>query len=287
MKHLLLTTIAAAGLVGCGESQQSAPPAEVKPAEPVAEVPAQPSPPPVEAKPVKPVAEVATPEPPTAKAPDISIWNAAEKGNIEAVKQHLASGADVNVKDTNRWTPLHYAVYYGHKKVIELLIAKGADVKAKDMKGRTPLHEAAASGHKEIVEVLIANGAKHDSGGSTPLDCAVQGGHKEIIELLITAGADVNARDVGEWGPLHMAVKLGHTGFGPRSPAKIIASQEIAELLIAAGADVNAEIEIAGATGQTPIDLADLHARTDIAELLRKHGGKTGLKRHWWIPERK
>ena len=149
------------------------------------------------------------------------------------------------------------------------------------------MHEAAASGHKEIVEVLIANGAKHDSGGSTPLDCAVQGGHKEIIELLITAGADVNARDVGEWGPLHMAVKLGHTGFGPRSPAKIIASQEIAELLIAAGADVNAEIEIAGATGQTPIDLADLHARTDIAELLRKHGGKTGLKRHWWIPERK
>ena len=216
-----------------------------------------------------------------------SIHVAAAVGNIEAVKKHLDAGTDVNVKDTNRWTPLHYAVYYGHKKVIELLIAKGADVNAKDMKGRTPLHEAAASGHKEIVEVLIANGAKHDSGGSTPLDCAVQGGHKEIIELLITAGADVNARDVGEWGPLHMAVKLGHTGFGPRSPAKIIASQEIAELLIAAGADVNAEIEIAGATGQTPIDLADLHARTDIAELLRKHGGKTGLKRHWWIPERK
>ncbi|MCH2516475.1 MAG: hypothetical protein MK134_13230, partial [Dehalococcoidia bacterium] len=41
MKHLLLTTIAAVLLVGCGESQQSAPPAEAKPAEPVAEVPAQ------------------------------------------------------------------------------------------------------------------------------------------------------------------------------------------------------------------------------------------------------
>ena len=28
--------------------------------------------------------------------PDISIHDAAQKGNIEAVKQHLAAGADVN-----------------------------------------------------------------------------------------------------------------------------------------------------------------------------------------------
>ena len=38
MKHLLLTTIAAVMLVGCGESQQSAPAPETKPVEPVAEV---------------------------------------------------------------------------------------------------------------------------------------------------------------------------------------------------------------------------------------------------------
>ena len=77
MKHLLLTTIAAVLVVGCGESQQSAPAPEVKP--------------------VEPVAEAATPEPPTAKAPDISIHEAANEGNIEAVKQHLAAGTDVNV----------------------------------------------------------------------------------------------------------------------------------------------------------------------------------------------
>jgi len=38
MKHLLLTTIAAALLVGCGESQQSATSPESKPVEPVTEV---------------------------------------------------------------------------------------------------------------------------------------------------------------------------------------------------------------------------------------------------------
>jgi len=58
MKHLLLTTIAAVVLVGCEESQQSVPAPE--------------------AKPVEPVVEAAQPEPSTAKAPDISIHDAAE-----------------------------------------------------------------------------------------------------------------------------------------------------------------------------------------------------------------
>ncbi|MBT3615603.1 MAG: hypothetical protein HN707_04255, partial [Verrucomicrobia bacterium] len=48
---LLLTTIAAVLLVGCGPS-----------------------------------------------VPDISMYDAAEVGNIEAVKQHLAAGTDVNAK---------------------------------------------------------------------------------------------------------------------------------------------------------------------------------------------
>ena len=54
------------------------------------------------------VAETETPEPATVKAPDISIHRAVEQGNIEAVKQHLAAGTDVNAKDGIQ-TPLHYA----------------------------------------------------------------------------------------------------------------------------------------------------------------------------------
>ena len=37
--------------------------------------------------------------------PDISIKDAAEEGNIEAVKQHLAAGTDVNAKTGSGWTP--------------------------------------------------------------------------------------------------------------------------------------------------------------------------------------
>ena len=74
MKHLL-TTIAAVLLVGCGQSQQSAP------------------------------------------ARDISIHDAAYEGNIEAVKQHLADGADVNAKDIDGWTPLRFAAEQGHNEI--------------------------------------------------------------------------------------------------------------------------------------------------------------------------
>jgi hypothetical protein len=171
MKQLLPTTIAAVLLVGCGKSAQQS--SEVEPAEPVAEVPAQQSSPPAEAEPVESVAEVAKQEPTTAKAPDISFWKAAMNGNIKAVKQQLAAGADVNAKDGIGWTPLHSAAGRGRKEVNELLIANGADVNAKDNWGMTPLHRAAEMGRKEIAELLIAAGTyvnAKDKRGRTPLD---------------------------------------------------------------------------------------------------------------------
>jgi len=81
MKHLLLTTIAAVVLVGCVTKQLQK----------------------TKAIPIQ------QPEPPTAKVPDISIHDAAALGNTEAVKQHLAVGVDVNIKDESGKTPLDRA----------------------------------------------------------------------------------------------------------------------------------------------------------------------------------
>ena len=112
MKHLLLTTIAAVVLVGCGP-----------------------------------------------QTPDISIHDAAHTGNIEAVKKHLASGADLNTKDSEDGTPLHHAAWNGHKEVAELLIEKGAVVNALGVNG-TPLDWAIFRNHTETADLLRKHGGK-------------------------------------------------------------------------------------------------------------------------------
>ena len=97
-----------------------------------------------------------SPEPPTAKVLGLPILAAAYNGNIEAVKQHLAAGTDVNVKGGFAdGTPLHYAAANGHKEIAELLIDKGADVNAKlAVDGGTPLYQAAWGGTRKSLNYL-------------------------------------------------------------------------------------------------------------------------------------
>ena len=108
--------------------------------------------------------------------PDIPIYNAAGAGNIEAIKQHLAAGTDLNAKDVVAgWTPLNYAVMSGEKEAVEVLIDNGADVNVKDKYGSTPLHDASLGKHNEVVELLISKGADVNAkrgDGDTPLDKA-------------------------------------------------------------------------------------------------------------------
>ena len=115
---------------------------------------------------------------------DRTLIDAAYAGNVEAVKQHLAAGTDVNAKGKYGRAPLHYAAT---KEIIEPLIAKGADVNAKDKDGGTPLHYAAKYGRKETVELLIAKGvnvnAKNDYG-ETQLDQAITRSRTKIADLL-------------------------------------------------------------------------------------------------------
>ena len=95
---------------------------------------------------------------------DDSIHSAAGAGHIEAVKQHLAAGTDVNAQNDLARTPLYNAAEEGHKEIAELLIAKGADVNTKVeggvFSGRTPLDLARLTRQTETIDLLRKRGAK-------------------------------------------------------------------------------------------------------------------------------
>ena len=73
-----------------------------------------------------------------------------------------------------------------------MLIAKGADVNAKDYDGMTPLHWVAWETHKGIAELLIAGGADVNAlvavpkykRNYTPLDLAIEVNKKETAALI-------------------------------------------------------------------------------------------------------
>ena len=97
--------------------------------------------------------------------PSLDIHEAANTGNIEAVKQHLADGVDVNVTADGGFTALHFAASEGYKEVVELLIATGADVNATSDRGVTPLDEAidphaTLDRQPEIADLLRKHGGK-------------------------------------------------------------------------------------------------------------------------------
>ena len=89
--------------------------------------------------------------------PDISFITACWHGNIEAVKQHLAAGTDVNAENG---APIRYAAEGGHKEIVELLIANGAALNAKDDRGETPLDWAVQVKEPEIAALFRKHGAK-------------------------------------------------------------------------------------------------------------------------------
>ncbi len=126
------------------------------------------------------------------------------------------------------------------------------------------LHQAIKNENAERVESLLNTGAdkniKTGKWNDTPLHIAVILRNQEIVKVLINFEADVDAKDIFGSTPLHDSAFYNE--------------YEITKLILSKAIDVNAIDN----DGNTPFELARKRGHANIANLLRKHGGKTSAE---------
>jgi ankyrin repeat protein len=96
----------------------------------------------------------------TTKAPEVDIHTAVVTDNLDALKQHIAAGTNINEKDPfGGSSPLISAAVFGKPEAAKILLDAGADVNFQNNDGSTALHTAAFFCHKDIVAMLLEKNA--------------------------------------------------------------------------------------------------------------------------------
>jgi tetratricopeptide (TPR) repeat protein len=83
-----------------------------------------------------------------------SLTLAIQMGKLPMVQLLTDQGANLEQRDAEGRTPLHYAVDESRTEIVKYLLKKGADPGAKDIKGQTALQHAALAGNVEIGKLL-------------------------------------------------------------------------------------------------------------------------------------
>ncbi|MFC1834460.1 ankyrin repeat domain-containing protein [Thermodesulfobacteriota bacterium] len=157
------------------------------------------------------------------KSVNLELITASSQGNLDAVKQLIADGADVNTKNNDFRTALMEASKGGRLAIVKYLVEKGANVDDITKDSRTALMDASRNGHLDTVVYLVEKGAdvnvKTISNGITAIMIASGAGelgllHPNIVKFLVLQGADVNAQDSEGrtalmWVERHSQTKIG------------------------------------------------------------------------------
>ena len=172
------------------------------------------------------------------------LLEAATAGNVERIRELLASGAPLEQRDAAKRTALLLATRANHVEVARLLIEAGADVNAKDNIRDTPFLYAGAEGRNEILKLILASGRANLRGHQPLWRCRADTSgascpSRDTVRILLGTDIDIDHINNLGWTALIEAVILGDGG-----PV----FQEIVGLLVDAGAS-----NIPDRDGKTPL----------------------------------
>jgi ankyrin repeat protein len=127
------------------------------------------------------------------------LTDAAERGDVAAVRALIKQGEDVNTAQGDGMTALHWAAMNGDEALAKLLLGAGANTRAATRINRyTPLMLAARQGHGGVVEALLEGGADPTDAtdnGTTVLMFAAASGDVASVEAIAKRKVDLNARE--------------------------------------------------------------------------------------------
>jgi ankyrin repeat protein len=193
-----------------------------------------------------------------------ALHYATNEGYFEIVKMLVNAGANIDIPDNQKNTPLHISAFNNKIEIMEFLIAKQLQVNPESLNakgedyGWTALHHASIMGNFENGKMLVMAGASidiPDNDGNTPLHLAAYHNRIEIVEFLIAVQLQVNPKSLNTKGEngctaLHCASEQGNL--------------EIVKMLVKAGASS----DIPDNEGNTSLHLAAIKNKNSIVEFL-------------------
>ena len=211
---------------------------------------------------------------------------AAHNGDAELVKRLIRDGANVRAVNDYGVTPMSEAAERGDAVILEQLLKAGADVESPNPQGQTALMTVARTNHVDAALVLLKHranvNAREQWRGQTALMWAAAQGQPEMVRLLIKHRADVNARsDIRAWARKVTAEPRPQNRPSGGFTALLLAAREGCAACAEALVKGKADIDLGDPDNISPLNMALLNGRFDTAAYLIEAGANVNKWDTW------